>query len=1006
MVNLRTTRILGIFAVAVLANTLTACERNDREQTNTTSIGIESNVALDGATKIVTVTEGTNLAIAINHAGETLAMSLQGVLFTLPSSGGAATPITDYYQDVREPDWSPDDKHIVYYGYANGNWDLWLVSASGGAPKALTNDPFDDREPSFSPDGSKIAFSSDRGGNYDIWILDTKSRELSQVTSSPRDEYSPDWDETGESLVFATTVNRSTSELSTLSLTSGESELILKTSGTINGVSWKSAGEISYQLMTINATEAKVVAIQGASDITISEAGDDVFPFKAAWTENGTGYYTANGNVYVQAPDTARVPVSFSAKFTLNRPVYAKRTRDYDDTSPRRALGISLPAISPEGDRISFAALGGLWIWQPDSKQLTRITDSTGVSRSPAWAPDGGTIAYISEAFDRNGFSIPRLWLYDIETDNHSMISDKLSIQSTPAWSPDGKTIAAYINLPANPLGAQLVMLDIATGEITNVGKPARSQPISWSLDGEYLAATNLAPYSTRFREGTYQMSVMSRDSKEHYVIEPVAHKNMTDAVLTPDGLGLTYIQNGVLWQQNLTESFEVNGQPTQVTETLTDTPSWSPGGRFIVYMEADKMIRIDTKSGESRDVTPTINWTPDKPAETYSILIGKLYDGVSPGYIENALVTISGNRIQSVEGNANKADADIDASDKAAFPGLFDMHAHMGTTSATQGKAWLAFGVTTVRDPGAHPYIARERQEIWDSGAHIGPRTHTAGFLTDGNRVYYSVAEGVTSDAHLERVLYRAERLQLDLIKTYVRLPDRWQKRVVEFAHGIGIPTSSHELFPAAAHGMDHVEHIGGTSRRGFAPKVSSMGRSYNDVTRLISESGMGITPTAVLPGYTTVVDLQPDLLQTDQFNKFYGESGRLAAQNLSRMFGPRAKAVAKANRQLLRDLAETDALMVTGTDSPFVPFGAGLHAELRLYELAGLTPEQILHAATTKSAIAAGVSKDLGTISAGKIADIVIVSGDPLATIADADNVTMTIKHGYRYDIATLLK
>ena len=95
----------------------------------------------------------------------------------------------------------------------------------------------------------------------------------------------------------------------------------------------------------------------------------------------------------------------------------------------------------------------------------------------------------------------------------------------------------------------------------------------------------------------------------------------------------------------------------------------------------------------------------------------------------------------------------------------------------------------------------------------------------------------------------------------------------------------------------------------------------------------------------------------------------------------------------------------MVTGTDSPFVPYGAGLHAELRLYELAGLSPEQILHAATAKSAIAAGVSDDLGTISAGKIADIVVVSGDPLAKIADADNVTMTVKNGYRYSIEALL-
>ena len=860
--------------------------------------------------------------------------------------------------------------------------------------------------PDFLLMGQKSHSHPTARGNYDIWVLELESGNLLQVTHSSKNEYSPDWNKSGDSLVFATTLGRQKSELRSIELSGGESQLITEEAGTISGVSWRTpTGDISYQLKTINTTEVKVANANDNSTVSTTESGDDIFPFKAAWTKNSTSYYTANGQIYTQAPGAIRKTVPFTADFKLNRPDYIRRTRDYDDTNPRRVLGLSQPAISSEGDQVTFAALGDLWIWKPLDDQLTKITDGTSVSRSPVWSPDNAAIAYISDTPDQQGFSTPRLWLYDPTTKEHSIASEALSIQSTPSWSPDGQLIAVYINLPGNPLGAQLVMFDPANGDTTNIGKPSRAQPISWSLDGEYLAATNLAPYSSRFREGTYQLSVTSKDGSENHVIEPAAHKNVTDAVLTPDGQGMTYIQDGVLWRQNLTEDFKVNGQPTQITNSLTDTPSWSPGGRFIVYMEADKMMRLDTKSGEAIDITPTIEWTPDTPKDRYSILIGKLYDGKTSGYIDNALITIVGNRIQSVEANASVSNADIDASDKAAFPGLFEMHAHMGTTSATQGNAWLSYGVTTVRDPGAHPYVAKERQEIWASGKHIGPRTHTAGFLTDGNRVYYSVAEGVTSDEHLERVLNRAQRLELDLIKTYVRLPDRWQQRVVEFAHNIGIPTSSHELFPAAAHGMDHVEHIGGTSRRGYTPKVSSMGRSYNDVTRLISESGMGITPTAVLPGYPTIVELQPDLLQTDQFNKFYGESGRLAAAGLMRMFGPAATGIAKANGQLLRDLAETDALMVTGTDSPFVPFGAGLHAELRLYEMAGLTPEQILHAATSKSAIAAGVSKDLGTISAGKIADIVIVSGDPLAQISDADNVTMTIKNGHRYSIKTLL-
>jgi imidazolonepropionase-like amidohydrolase len=266
-------------------------------------------------------------------------------------------------------------------------------------------------------------------------------------------------------------------------------------------------------------------------------------------------------------------------------------------------------------------------------------------------------------------------------------------------------------------------------------------------------------------------------------------------------------------------------------------------------------------------------------------------------------------------------------------------------------------------------------------------------------------VAEGIGSDVHLDRALDRAERLQLDFIKTYVRLPDHRQERVVEFAHETGIPVSSHELFPAVAYGMDHVEHIGGTSRRGYQPKVSGLGRSYGDVVGLLAESGMGITPTAVLPGYAVVATEEPDLFATPQFDYFYGATGRQAAAMLSRMFGPGAGVTAENNGRFIKALADADALLVSGTDSPFVPYGAGLHAELRLYARAGLTPAQILKAATVNAAKAAGVDHDIGTLLPGMIADLVVVDGDPLASIADADNVVMTVKNGRAYHLEQLM-
>ena len=106
-----------------------------------------------------------------------------------------------------------------------------------------------------------------------------------------------------------------------------------------------------------------------------------------------------------------------------------------------------------------------------------------------------------------------------------------------------------------------------------------------------------------------------------------------------------------------------------------------------------------------------------------------------------------------------------------------------------------------------------------------------------------------------------------------------------------------------------------------------------------------------------------------------------------------------------LLRKLAKADALIGVGTDSPFAPFATGLHAELLLYEKAGLERWKILQAATRSSAIVAHAQRDLGTIEVGKLADMIVVSGDPLSRISDLLNLRYTIKNGRMYSLEELL-
>jgi imidazolonepropionase-like amidohydrolase len=250
------------------------------------------------------------------------------------------------------------------------------------------------------------------------------------------------------------------------------------------------------------------------------------------------------------------------------------------------------------------------------------------------------------------------------------------------------------------------------------------------------------------------------------------------------------------------------------------------------------------------------------------------------------------------------------------------------------------------------------------------------------------------------------------DFIKTYVRLPDLLQKRIIDGAHRAGLPVTSHEIYPAVAFGADGVEHIRGTSRRGFTPKSSELRRSYQDVVALLTASGMTLTPTIVIQGGFPLLTL--------------GDGAWLDDPRITRLFPASASAAGKALRAKpasARDLADRAALVtpqerfvadlvkgggrvIAGTDSPINPYGLALLMELEHYVRGGLTPADAIRTATAIPAEAMGYGADLGTIEPGKLADLVVVDGNPLVTITDLRRTRQVVKDGVLYDVETLLR
>src|SRR5438552_14566441 len=142
------------------------------------------------------------------------------------------------------------------------------------------------------------------------------------------------------------------------------------------------------------------------------------------------------------------------------------------------------------------------------------------------------------------------------------------------------------------------------------------------------------------------------------------------------------------------------------------------------------------------------------------------------------------------------------------------------------------------------------EYRDAFESGARIGPRLVTTCEPFDGTRIYCPGGFSLDDSGQVPLVLQHAKDFDFDFVKTYVRLPDFMQKRIIEEAHRMGMPVTSHELYPAVAYGADGVEHIRGTSRRAYSPKISQLSRSYADVIDLLTASKMTLTPTIGIQG------------------------------------------------------------------------------------------------------------------------------------------------------------
>ena len=959
--------------------------------------------------RAVTVTEGTNVNVTLSPDRKTIIMDLQETLWSLPVTGGPARRLTDPFLEPARPDWSPKGDAVAFQSFKGGTFHIWLMKPDGTGARQLTDGHGDDREPRFSPDGKRVAFASDRAfkGNYDIWVADAESGKLTQWTSAPADEFEPAWSPDGAEIAFVSGTGANGTSIQAANA-SGQTRSILSApaGARLNSHSWSPDGKkIAYTQITGNKTRLMI------SGETIGTA-EDVFPFPAAWLSGNRILYTADGKILVTALGTGETrPIPFQARFELNRPAYQHKQPEFDSAAPRQVKGILAPALSPDGKRIVFEALNQLWLMEIGGKPEA-LTQDNFYKQSPAWSPDGTQLAYSS---DKAGTA--DIHVLDLATRTERRVTTLAdSAELEPAWSPDGKKIAFQKQ------DGTTYIVDLASGEIKEAIKATYepSRP-SWSANGKAISVAALKPYTRRFREGTSLIETVDLATGKTAFTEPAPYRSISTRsidgpIYSPDGSQMAFVMDGYLWVRPV----DANGVPTRegrpVNEEMTDAPTWSGDGKRILYLSNGKLRIVPADGSTPPETVPLdLSWHRTTPTNKILIHAGRLWDGLGPNARANVDVTILGRRIQKIEPHRDQLHQGIelvDASNLTVMPGLWESHDHsyggLAQYGDRVGRLWLAYGITTLQSQGEQAYGQMEIKESFASGSRVGPRYFAAGEPIDGERGYYATDHGVTSEKELQMELARAQALEYDNLKTYVRLPHELQLVAMKFAHDkLGVWIASHYGLPGLSYGIDGITHVSATSRWGYSYTRSYGGVSYGDIRTLFPAAGMYLlsTPFAASALYAEDPKIVDDP-RIATLNTPWAHKNMLAARDRAVQTDQTVTLEnLKREEDTLLSVMRSGGAVLLGTDSPLPGIAMLIHLGLRAEVKYGMQPWEALQTATLVPAKTLGYGKDLGSIEPGKLADLVFVSGDPLRDIKDAANVQRVMVDGRLYSIPDLL-
>lgn len=434
-------------------------------------------------------------------------------------------------------------------------------------------------------------------------------------------------------------------------------------------------------------------------------------------------------------------------------------------------------------------------------------------------------------------------------------------------------------------------------------------------------------------------------------------------------------------------------------------------------------------------------------PAGQTLVLTGVTVVDVREGrLVPNRTVVVKGNRIDAVTAGSARSIPDgarvIDAGGKYLIPGLWDMHVHSAAAAARELPVYLANGVTGVRNMHSTADTAlalvRGIKRQLAAGTLFGPRFLANGPIVDGPEPAQQGSVPVGTAAAARSAVDSLVAGGADFIKVYIRLPreayfgvaEQAKRRKVPFVGHVPVSVRAEEAADAGQRSIEHTHELdwscstrGDSIRAAFLADTAPSRATYRHARAGLTATWSGGQCAAAIAAMkrngtwfvpTLVVGWAPlaaDSVAADSaaigvvpgttLEWWWKENDQMPAEE-RRV----AEAELRSGVALVGLLHEAGVPLLAGSDTgnPFVVPGFSLHTELELLVRAGLSSLAALRTATVNPARFLEATDSLGTVEAGKLADLVLLDADPLADIRNAAKIRAVITDGRYLDRTAL--